>query len=116
MELKDKLVNAFMAFENQVDLDHPVHDVRSAAMKVFENQGFPTKKMEAWKYTSLKSLEKLDFNIFPKEAPTLEYKDPSSSIFQIASCEVGLVSVALYVSFLFVIFSNLRISTPYQFW
>jgi Fe-S cluster assembly protein SufD len=75
MELKDKLVNAFMAFENQVDLDHPVHDVRSAAMKVFENQGFPTKKMEAWKYTSLKSLEKLDFNIFPKEAATLEYKD-----------------------------------------
>ena len=75
MELKDKLVSAFMAFENQVDLDHPVHDVRSAAMKVFENQGFPTKKMEAWKYTSLKSLEKLDFNIFPKEAATLEYKD-----------------------------------------
>ena len=52
-----------MAFENQVDLDHPVHDVRSAAMKVFENQGFPTKKMEAWKYTSLKSLEKLEYFI-----------------------------------------------------
>jgi Fe-S cluster assembly protein SufD len=75
MELKDKLVSAFMALENQVDLDHPVHDIRSAAIKVFENQGFPTKKEEAWKYTSLKALEKIDFSIFPKESAPLEYKE-----------------------------------------
>jgi Fe-S cluster assembly protein SufD len=75
MELKDKLVSAFMALENQVDLDHPVHDIRSAAIKVFENQGFPTKKEEAWKYTSLKALEKIDFSIFPRESAPLEYKE-----------------------------------------
>ena len=73
MELKEKLVSAFMAFENQLDLEHPVHDIRSAAIKVFEEQGFPTKKMEAWKYTSLKSLEKIDFSVFPKNSPSLEY-------------------------------------------
>jgi Fe-S cluster assembly protein SufD len=73
MELKDKLVHAFMAFENQLDLDHPVHEVRSAAIKTFEKQGFPNKKMEAWKYTSLKSLEKIDFSLFPKNSPSLEY-------------------------------------------
>ena len=75
MELKDKLVSAFMALENQVDLDHPVHDIRSAAIKVFENQGFPTKKEEAWKYTSLKAIEKINFSIFPRESAPLEYKE-----------------------------------------
>jgi len=75
MELKEKLVSAFMAFENQLDLDHPVHDIRTAAIKVFETQGFPTKKQEAWKYTSLKALEKIDFSIFPKDATPLEYKE-----------------------------------------
>jgi Fe-S cluster assembly protein SufD len=28
-----------------------LHDVRTAAIKNFENKGFPTKKEEAWKYT-----------------------------------------------------------------
>ncbi|MBU2997658.1 Fe-S cluster assembly protein SufD [Cellulophaga baltica] len=75
MSLKDKLVSSFMAFENNVDVEHPVHEVRVDALKNFENKGFPSKKEEAWKYTSLKSLEKIDFSIFPKEKNTLEYKD-----------------------------------------
>ncbi|NJB37152.1 MULTISPECIES: Fe-S cluster assembly protein SufD [Flavobacteriaceae] len=75
MELKDKLISSFLAFENQVDLDHPVHEVRSEAIKNFEAKGFPSKKEEAWKYTSLKSIEKVDFSIFPKETNALEYKD-----------------------------------------
>merc|ERR1712146_803342 len=41
----------------------------------FETKGFPTKKDEAWKYTSLRGLEKIDFCIFPKHETTLEYKD-----------------------------------------
>ena len=64
-----------MAFENSVDVDHPVHDIRSEAIKTFEEKGFPHKKQEAWKYTSLKSLEKIDFSIFPKEENALEYRD-----------------------------------------
>ena len=64
-----------MAFENSVDVDHPVHDIRSEAIKTFEEKGFPHKKQEAWKYTSLKSLEKIDFSIFPKEENAPEYRD-----------------------------------------
>lgn len=75
MDLKDKLISSFMAFENNIDFEHPVHDVRSEAMKNFELKGFPSKKEEAWKYTSLNSLQRTDFSIFPKEANVLEYKD-----------------------------------------
>ena len=64
-----------MAFENNVDVNHPVHDIRSEAIKNFEEKGFPTKKQEAWKYTSLNSLQKVDFSVFPKEENTIEYKD-----------------------------------------
>ncbi len=64
-----------MAFESNVDVEHSVHDVRTRAMKNFEMKGFPSKKEEAWKYTSLNSLQKTDFSIFPKEGSTLEYKD-----------------------------------------
>ena len=44
MDLKDKLVSSFMAFENNVDVEHPVHDIRSEAIKNFEEKGFPSKK------------------------------------------------------------------------
>lgn len=75
MDLKDKLISSFIAFENNVDLDHPVHEVRSEAIKNFEAKGFPSKKEEAWKYTSLRGIQKVDFSIFPKKENTLEYKD-----------------------------------------
>jgi Fe-S cluster assembly protein SufD len=73
MDLKEKLVSSFMAFENNVDVEHPIHDIRTEAIKNFEAKGFPTKKDEAWKYTSLNNLQKIDFSIFPKEENALEY-------------------------------------------
>ena len=75
MDLKDKLLSSFIAFENNIDLDHPVHEVRSEAIKNFETKGFPSKKEEAWKYTSLNAIQKVDFSIFPRQENTLEYKD-----------------------------------------
>ncbi|WP_394747880.1 Fe-S cluster assembly protein SufD [Spongiimicrobium salis] len=75
MDLKDKLVSSFLAFENNVDVENPVHDIRSNAIKTFETKGFPSKKEEAWKYTSLKGLQKIDFSVFPKKESALEYKD-----------------------------------------
>jgi len=75
MDLKEKLVSSFLAFENTIDVEHPLHDIRSEAIKTFETKGFPGKKEEAWKYTSLNALQKIDFSIFPKEDNTLEYKD-----------------------------------------
>ncbi|MCX2681231.1 Fe-S cluster assembly protein SufD [Galbibacter sp. EGI 63066] len=75
MELKDKLISSFMAFENRVDIDHPVHDIRTEAIKVFEEKGFPSKKDELWKYTSLNTLLKNNYSVFPKDEPGLEFKD-----------------------------------------
>ncbi|WP_136480461.1 Fe-S cluster assembly protein SufD [Cognatitamlana onchidii] len=75
MDLKDKLVSSFLAFENKVDVDSYVHDVRTDAIKVFEEKGFPSKKEEAWKYTSLNKILKEDYSVFPKQENALEYKD-----------------------------------------
>ena len=75
MELKDKLIASFMAFENEVDLSHPVHEIRSEALRNFEAKGFPGRKSEAWKYTSLERLQKIDFSLFPKQDNALEYRD-----------------------------------------
>ena len=75
MELKEKLVSSFMAFEDTVDVDSPVHDIRTEAIKHFENEGFPTKRQEAWKYTSLNSVLKHDYSVFPKHEDALEFKD-----------------------------------------
>jgi Fe-S cluster assembly protein SufD len=75
MELKDKLVSSFMAFEEKVDTDSPVHEMRSEAIEVFEKNGFPTKKDEAWKYTSLSALLKNNYSVFPKKESALDFKD-----------------------------------------
>jgi len=75
MDLKEKLVSSFLAFENNVDVEHSVHDIRTEAIKNFEAKGFPTKKEEAWKYTSLNILQKIDFSIFPKKESILEYRE-----------------------------------------
>ncbi|WP_127844601.1 Fe-S cluster assembly protein SufD [Psychroflexus aestuariivivens] len=75
MKLKDKLMSSYLAFEEQVDIDHDIHQVRDEAIKFFETTGFPTKKLEAWKYTSLNSILKEDYSIFPKKEDAIDYKD-----------------------------------------
>jgi Fe-S cluster assembly protein SufD len=75
MELKEKLVSSFLAFENTVDVNSPVHDIRDEAIKIFEDKGFPSKRDEAWKYTSLNSVLKHDYSVFPKQENTIEYND-----------------------------------------
>lgn len=64
-----------MAFEEKVDVTAQLHDIRTSAIKNFENKGFPTKKEEAWKYTSLNSVLKNDFSVFPKYENSIEFKD-----------------------------------------
>mgnify|MGYP006090998919 CR=1 FL=1 len=73
MDLKEKLVSSFIAFENQVNIDSYVHDIRTEAIKNFENIGFPTKKNESWKYTSLKQILDTDYSIFPSENTAVDY-------------------------------------------
>ena len=75
MDLKEKLLSSFLVFENRTEIDSPVHDIRTEAIKMFEANGFPSKKEEAWKYTSLNSVLKHDYSVFPKQENAIEYKD-----------------------------------------
>jgi len=75
MELKEKLLSSFMAFEEQIDMTSELHDVRTSAIKNFENKGFPTKKEESWKYTSLNTLLKNDYSVFPKNENSIEFAE-----------------------------------------
>ncbi len=74
-DLKEKLLSSFIAFENQTNIDSYVHDIRSEAIKQFESIGFPTKKLENWKYTSLKKLLNNDYSVLPQLNNVLEFKD-----------------------------------------
>ena len=75
MSLKDKLLSSYIAIEDHLEADSPLHDLRSKAIKTFEDKGFPSKKEEAWKYTSLNSLLKTDYSIFPKQDHAIEFKE-----------------------------------------
>ncbi|MFT5078204.1 MAG: Fe-S cluster assembly protein SufD [Planctomycetota bacterium] len=75
MDLKDKLLTSHIAFEDHLKADSPLHDLRADALKVFEEKGFPSKKEESWKYTSLKSLLKEEYNISPRGENAIEFKD-----------------------------------------
>lgn len=75
MDLKDKLLSSYMAFEEKFDENSSLHEVRNQAIKNFESKGFPSKKEEAWKYTSLNAVLKNDFSVFPKSEPAVEFKE-----------------------------------------
>ena len=73
--LKEKILSSFIAFENEKDIDSYVHSIRSKAIKKFESEGFPTKKLESWKYTSLKRTLKYDYKLFPSQKDIIDFKD-----------------------------------------
>ena len=78
VHLKEKLLSSFLAFENEKDVDSYVHDIRTQAIKKFEEEGFPTKRLENWKYTSLKKTLQHDYKLFPSKSKALEFKDIES--------------------------------------
>jgi len=75
MEFKEKLLSSHLAFEEDLDLNDSVHKTRASALKVFEDKGFPSKKEEAWKYTSLEALIQKDYALFPKSDSSIEVND-----------------------------------------
>ena len=75
MEFKEKLISSHLAFEEDLDLTDSVHQTRANALKVFEEKGFPTKKDELWKYTSLDALIREDYSLFPNSEASIELKD-----------------------------------------
>ena len=109
IDLKEKLLSSFIAFENQTNIDSYVHEVRSEAIKQFESIGFPNKKLENWKYTSLKNLLNTDYTVLPEinnvlefknikkylidgEGETLDYKQEISSAYKIAKTMVSFAN------------------------
>ncbi len=91
-----------MVMENlgKVDLDSSIHDIRTKAMASFEKEGFPTKKDEEWKYTSLKSVLNHDYSVFPKEESDIEFKDVKKYfLHEIESYKVVFVD-GIYSSYL----------------
>ncbi|MDB0601024.1 Fe-S cluster assembly protein SufD [Tenacibaculum maritimum] len=75
MELKEKIVSSYVAFENGIDINSDVHDIRTIALQNFEKLGFPTKKLEAWKYTSLNAVLNEDYSFFPNKEVTVNLAD-----------------------------------------
>ena len=75
MELKEKLLSSYVAFENGIDINSDIHDIRTKALQNFEELGFPSKKLEAWKYTSLNSVLKQDYSLFPDHDTAIELAD-----------------------------------------
>ena len=75
MEFKEKLISSHLAFEEELELFDTVHETRANALKVFEKKGFPSKRDEAWKYTSLESLINQDYSLFPKSEISIELKE-----------------------------------------
>ena len=66
MDLKDKLLDSHIAFEEELGPKDSIQKLRNQALKTFEAKGFPSKRLEAWKYTSLNSLIQDDYLLFPK--------------------------------------------------
>ena len=82
MDLKETLLSSYLAFDAQDGPQHKLQDQRAAAIEVFEQQGFPTKKQEDWKYTSLRNLTKSNFSVFPKQEVSLKLDDVKEYILQ----------------------------------
>jgi len=75
MELKEKLVASYVAFESGININSDIHEIRTEALHHFEKLGFPSKKLEAWKYTSLNSILKHDYSLFPDNEVAIELAD-----------------------------------------
>jgi Fe-S cluster assembly protein SufD len=82
MDLKETLLSSYLVFDAQDGPQQKLQDHRANAIEIFEKQGFPTKKLEDWKYTPLRNLIKTNFSIFPKEEVTLKLEDVKQYILQ----------------------------------
>lgn len=75
MDLKEKLVSSHLALPDR-DFENPYWDARrGAAIKRFDEQGFPNRKAEDWKYTNLRPYLQEDYKIFYQTEQALDYRD-----------------------------------------
>ena len=74
MALSEKLISSFLAFELDIDTSSSFHSIRTDSIKRFEKLGFPNRKLENWKYTSLNEIIKEDYTVFPKEKSVINFE------------------------------------------
>lgn len=73
MELKDKLISSYTSEGgNESSL---FVKLRQEALQTFEAKGFPHKKMETWRYTSLRPVLKEDYTLAPSRKSALSYEE-----------------------------------------
>ena len=76
-QLKDKIASTYVVLENE--LNNPnlaaISQKRQQAIEHFQRVGFPTKRNEEWKYTSLKPVLKHDFKLLNETNEDIEFKD-----------------------------------------
>jgi Fe-S cluster assembly protein SufD len=73
MSLKDKLISSFKSLEKNPNPE--LQALKESELRNFEDFGFPSKKEEAWKYTSLKSILKADYSLFPNGENSVSKED-----------------------------------------
>lgn len=71
MALLENITAAFSEFNTQKS----VETIKNKAFQNFQNIGFPTKKDEEWKYTSLRTLVKSDFKVSKQLEASITEKD-----------------------------------------
>jgi Fe-S cluster assembly protein SufD len=76
--LKEDLINSHILFQEKHTGNDYINIIRREAIAQFEKLGFPTTKDEEWKYTSLSTILKNEYKLFPKDNHSLEYKDIKS--------------------------------------
>ncbi|MCK5825142.1 MAG: Fe-S cluster assembly protein SufD [Ichthyobacteriaceae bacterium] len=69
MSLEEKIISTFKQKNSKLA------EVFNQAFELFEQKGFPTKKNEDWKYTSLKKLLKTDYSLVTEINNNIEAKD-----------------------------------------
>ena len=64
-EYIDRYKSGFKKFEAGLNGQSAsaIHTIRKDAFSQFENYGFPTTKLEEWKYTNVEEISKTDFNL-----------------------------------------------------
>lgn len=77
-DFKSQLVSAFQASETLLNgaAELPLHQIRRAALRTFEQIGFPTIRHEEWKYSNVAALTKETFDLSGTSAVTAADLDP----------------------------------------
>ena len=68
IDLKENLVSRHHAFLEANQTNSTVDGLRKEAIEIFNNEGFPKRKDEEWKYTNVAPLVKVDYTLNAEEA------------------------------------------------